>query len=256
MLTQTQVSRVAVRFPAFIERFPTPKRCADAELASVLRAWSGLGYNRRAKSIQASARVIVSQFSGRVPMTLADLASLNGVGPYIARAVSAFSFDGHVAPVDSNVRRVLERSVAGQPLPMVRAQEIGDLLIPRGRARDWGLALMDFGSRVCAARTPKCAECPVRARNACAWRRATGPESDDETDPRTRMRRNQEVFAGSTRDIRGRLVRAACDAPIPPDALAKFEGTQPRTPRVREIASRLVEEGLLVRGAHGELRLA
>ena len=247
MLTQTQVSRVAARFEPFIARFPTPKSCATTELSSLLKAWSGLGYNLRAKSLHESARTIVSEFSGRVPADVADLESLGGVGPYVARAVAAFAYDKHVAPIDSNVRRVLERSIAGKPIPMTRAQEIGDALIPRGRSRDWGLALMDFGSLVCSARNPKCAECPVRLSNRCAWRAAIDRQSDDSPDPRTQVRRLGEPFAGSRRDIRGRLLRSACHAPIAPDALVKFAGTESEVDRVREIATRLVEEGLLFR---------
>ena len=164
-----------------------------------------------------------------------------------SRAVAAFAYDKHVAPIDSNVRRVLERSIAGKPIPMTHAQEIGDALIPRGRSRDWGLALMDFGSLVCSARNPKCAECPVRLSNRCAWRAAIDRQSDDSPDPRTQVRRLGEPFAGSRRDIRGRLLRSACHAPIAPDALVKFAGTESEVDRVREIATRLVEEGLLFR---------
>jgi A/G-specific adenine glycosylase len=256
MLTQTQVSRVAVRFQPFIERFGTSKRCSSAELSSVLQAWSGLGYNRRAKSLHDAARRIESQFSGRVPSALADLGSLNGVGPYVSRAVAAFAFAEHVAPIDSNVRRVLERALAGEPLSLTRAQKIGDALIPRGRAREWGLALMDFGSLVCTSRAPKCLECPVRARHACTWRGSTDRTSEDAVDPRTRMSQTREVFGGSNREIRGRLLRAACDAPIPAEALVVFESVGADAGRALELATRLVGEGLLVVGARGEFRLA
>lgn len=256
MLTQTQVSRVAVRYRPFIRQFPTPQQCAKADLSSVLRAWSGLGYNRRAKSLHESARTIVDEYKGNVPSKPAVLATLNGVGPYIARAVAAFAYDEHAAPIDSNVRRVLERSVAGQPLSMPRAQKIGDSLIPHGHARDWGLALMDFGSLVCSARGPKCSDCPVRALRACAWRERSDRESAGLTDPRTRSRQATEAFAGSSRDVRGSLLRAACNAPIPADALAELESSKFDAGRVRDIASRLIDEGLLVRGMQGELRLA
>lgn len=252
MLTQTQVARVAVRFPLFIERYPTADRCARAKLASVIRAWSGLGYNRRAKSLHEAAGTIVSKFSGRVPSKCAELESLRGVGPYISRAVAAFAFNEDVAPIDSNVRRVLERAIAGSPLSMPRAQEIGNSLVPLGAAREWGLALMDFGSLVCSARTPRCSDCPVLAVGACVWRSETHLDGD----PRTKSRPSQRAFSGSDRDIRGRLVRAACNAPIRTDALASFDGPDSNSSRVHEIAARLVAEGLLVRGDRGDLRLA
>lgn len=113
MLTQTHVSRVANRFEPFIEQFSTSERCADAELSSVLRAWSGPGCNRRAKSLHETARKIVTEFSGRVPSRPADLELLSGIGPYIARIVAAFAYDEDVAPIDSSLRRVFERAISG-----------------------------------------------------------------------------------------------------------------------------------------------
>ena len=81
MAQQTQIGRVEIAWGSFISVFPTPAACAAAPLADVLRAWSGLGYNRRALNLQRAAQVIVADHGGRVPSDIADLESLPGVGP-------------------------------------------------------------------------------------------------------------------------------------------------------------------------------
>ena len=108
-------------------RFPTVEALADASPADVLRQWSGLGYNRRALNLQRAARVIVERHGGRVPDDLASLEALPGVGPYTARAVAAIAFGRPVGPVDTNVRRVLGRVVAGHG----SARDPGAAIAPR-----------------------------------------------------------------------------------------------------------------------------
>ena len=120
MLAQTQVSRVTPRFREFVARFPTAAACAAAPVGDVVRAWVGLGYNRRALALHAAAARIVERYAGRVPATLDELVALDGVGPYTARAVLAFAFDAEVAAVDTNVGRVLARAAAGRPLRPAR----------------------------------------------------------------------------------------------------------------------------------------
>ena len=109
MAQQTQISRVSEQWATFMAAFPSVESLAEAPTADVLRAWRGLGYNRRALNLQRAARVIVSEHGGRVPSNLDELLRLPGVGPYTARAVAALAFGQAVGPVDTNVRRVLAR---------------------------------------------------------------------------------------------------------------------------------------------------
>src|SRR3989344_3520727 len=93
MLQQTQVDRVVPYFERFIKQFPTVHALAKSDLGSVLKAWSGLGYNRRAKLLRECAKEIVEKHGGKVPKNLAALVSLPAIGPYTAGAVRAFAFN-------------------------------------------------------------------------------------------------------------------------------------------------------------------
>src|SRR5881397_269202 len=110
MLQQTQVSRVVPAYRAFLARFPTVRALARASLGDVLRAWSGLGYNRRARDLHRSARLHPES----LPRQVAELDALPGVGPYTAGAVACFAHGDHVAFADTNIRRVLGRVMLGR----------------------------------------------------------------------------------------------------------------------------------------------
>jgi len=116
MLQQTQARRVVGPFERWVAAFPDPPSCARAGPAAALRAWEGLGYNRRALNLHRAAVIITDSHDGRVPSELVDLEALPGVGSYTARAVLAFAFDAPVGAVDTNVARVLSRAVAGRRL--------------------------------------------------------------------------------------------------------------------------------------------
>src|SRR6185369_6681899 len=114
MAQQTQVARVVVAWGRFMNRFPTVAALAAATPADVLRAWQGMGYDRRALNLRRAARAIVEAHGGRVPNDVAALEHLPGIGPYTARAVASIAFGARVGAVDTNVRRVLGRVLAGQ----------------------------------------------------------------------------------------------------------------------------------------------
>ena len=154
-------------YARFLARFPTPAVCAAAPLGEVLRAWKGLGYNRRARNLHAAATAMVADHGGRVPSELHALLALPGVGPYTARAVLAFAFDADVGVVDTNAGRVLSRAVAGRSLGLGEAQQLVDAMVPAGRGWAFGQALLDLGATVCVSGTPTCSQCPVRRR--CRW---------------------------------------------------------------------------------------
>jgi A/G-specific adenine glycosylase len=197
MLQQTQAARVAERFPPFLARYPTPASLATASPAEVLAAWSGLGYNRRALALrQAATRVARNGW----PSDVDGLSRLPGIGPYTARAVASLAFGVPVGPVDTNVRRWLVRRFAlGRPTAR-KLQELADALASLGagdseRIAAWTHATMEFGARVCTARSPRCAECPIA--DGC-------PASADA--PHVPVPR-QPRYAGSRRQARGAIVR-------------------------------------------------
>ena len=234
MLQQTQVSRVLVAYPAFLECFPDVRSLAGAPRADVLQAWKGLGYNRRAVALHRAAQTIVEQHGGVVPADVGALQSLPGVGAYTARAVVAFAFSGDAAPVDTNIRRVLTRCVSGSPLKGAGLQAAADAALPAGRGRDWSAALMDVGATYCRAQ-PRCGDCPLRG--VCAWSNAGGP------DPAAVAPTPAASFVGSSRYHRGRLLDALRRGDVGRDALAPAALLDDGQ-RAARIADDLVADGL------------
>ncbi len=244
MLSQTQVARVVGPFTRFVERFPTPGACAAAPEGDVLRLWSGLGYNRRAIQLHRCAVQLVERHGATVPRETSALLALPGIGPYIARAVASFAFGAPVGVVDTNVGRVLARAFAGRALSAPEAQLLADSLLPAGRARDWNLAVMDFGSVVCRAKAPFCDRCPLGASASCVWR-ASG-NAEDPARRSASWSARQAPFPGSDREARGRLVEAARRGPVRPGMIAAAAGLPEAPDRARRLALALVAEGMLV----------
>lgn len=206
MLQQTQVDRVIPKYEAFVSRWPTPADLARSSLGDVLRLWSGLGYNRRAKHLHEAAKALVSRFGGRVPRHVAELESLPGVGRYTARAVASFAFNDDVALWDTNVRRIFLRVFAGGEFAkrVPGDAELEALLaaaLPKGRSRDWHNALMDFGSAVCVGRNPRCGACPLASSCLAASSFLANRV------PRAGLVKKQPAFHGSRRQGRGAIVR-------------------------------------------------
>jgi A/G-specific adenine glycosylase len=187
MLQQTQVDRVIPRWHAWLERWPTVEALAAASPAEVIVAWQGLGYNRRAVSLHRAACAVADDGWPD------DLTELPGVGPYTAAAVGNFAFGHDVLPVDTNVRRVQERT--GETFDGACAQ-----------------ALFDLGATVCLARIPRCDLCPLAA--GC-------PSRGSRYEPL----RKQSAFEGSFRQRRAVALRAvaAGEQPSDGDALVSLE---------------------------------
>ena len=170
MLQQTQVDRVVPRYLRWLDRWPSAAALAAASTADVIVEWQGLGYNRRAVTLHRAARVVAERGWPE------DLTELPGVGPYTAAAVSNFAFGRDVLPLDTNVRRVQERT--GESFDGECAQ-----------------ALFDLGATVCLARVPRCAVCPLA--EAC-------PSRGRRFEPA----RKQSPFEGSFRQRRAVALRA------------------------------------------------
>jgi A/G-specific adenine glycosylase len=207
MLQQTQASRVVPAFDQFLREFPTLEALAEAPRSAVLRAWSGLGYNRRGVRLHQAAREIVARHR-RVPSDPEELRRLPGIGPYTASAVAALAHGVPVAAVDVNVARVVARAVLGvEPGDLGRREvtEAANAALDRRRPGQWNQAVMDLGRELCRPR-PRCGACPLR--RSCAYAGSRSLSGAGGHAP-TRPRRVQAPFEGSSRQLRGLLVRAA-----------------------------------------------
>ncbi len=167
MLQQTRVDKVKHKYRVFLQKFPTFKALANAPVQEVIRAWQGLGYNRRALNLQKTAQKVEKDFGGKLPQTTQQLLTLPGIGPYTAESVKAFVFSLPTAALDVNIRRIIHRWFFGSDIPHATADD-NDLvvqaltMVPKNNAYHWNSALMDFGSSVCKARRPLCEICPVQ----------------------------------------------------------------------------------------------
>ncbi|HSX36441.1 MAG TPA: A/G-specific adenine glycosylase [Patescibacteria group bacterium] len=182
MLQQTQVSRVLAKFGPFIEQFPSFTVLATAPLAAVLRSWSGLGYNRRAKFLWQAARIIKAQHKGRLPNTLNELTNLPGVGPNTAGALLAYAYNRPAVFIETNIRTVyIHHFFAGQRDISDRA--VLDLVaatVP-DNVREWYWALMDYGTFL--------------------------KQDIGNLNSRSKQYAKQSTFNGSRRQIRGQVLK-------------------------------------------------
>lgn len=219
MLQQTQVERVTPFYKKFIKRFPTAKKLAEAPLSEVLKAWQGLGYNRRAKMLRETAALLSS---GKLnsPKSAEELEKLPGVGPYTARAVAAFAYNENVIFIETNIRTAVihhffpgEKTVSDSEIEEVLAQAL-----PRGKAREWYSALMDYG----------------------AYLKKTGV-SHNARDPKYAK---QPKFAGSLREARGAILRELARGAASPVTLTDLLGPARRV-QMRTALRALFAEGLV-----------
>lgn len=225
MLQQTQVARVIPAYGTFLGRFPTLRSLAGAPLGDALRAWRGLGYNRRARDLHRIARAAPRG----LPRDVTSLDALPGIGAYTAGAVACFSFGTRVAFADTNIRRVLGRIVLGRTATEREAVAFDAELLPRDAAR-WHHALMDLGATVCRSRAPRCEACPVAS--ACRGRGTRGEA----------LLRRQSPFAPSDRRVRGRIVSLLRDQQTTTVAALRRELADERVPR---LVRTLANEGLV-----------
>jgi A/G-specific adenine glycosylase len=158
MLQQTQAARVIPFFCRWMDLFPTPLFLANAPESAVIKAWEGLGYYSRARSLHKAARIIVDHYGGEIPNDEKALLALPGIGPYTAGAIRAFAFHERSAAVDANVFRVMSRL-----LPItdrVAASRTVEKLLPHDLPWLTMEALIELGALVCKP-TPSCSTCPL-----------------------------------------------------------------------------------------------
>ncbi len=205
MLQQTQVGRVIPKYEQFLARFPDVQSLAAAPLADVLVAWSGLGYNRRAKFLWQAARMVVDDFAGTFPETVGELVKLPGIGINTAGAIAAYAFDRPVTFIETNVRTVLihhffadqDDITDKQLLPLL--QQIMDNIvadaIPERSSRTWHWALMDYGTYL--------------------------KQTVGNMNRQSKTYAKQSTFNGSKRQIRGQVLRLLSEGAQTLDALQK-----------------------------------
>lgn len=226
MLQQTQAPRVVKKYNAFIECFPTLQSLTRAPLSVVLKAWQGLGYNRRAKLLREAAQTIVREHRGLVPQEPKLLQKLPGIGPYTAAAIAVFAFNKKAVLIETNIRSVYlhhffaeKKNVDDRKLaPLV------EQTLDAANPREWYCALMDYGNRL-----KKIHENPGR---------------------RSAHHVKQSPFAGSNRELRGRILHLLLEKPNQnARAVARALG-ESRT-SVQKNLAQMRREGLLRERASG-----
>jgi len=167
MLQQTTVAAVIEYYQRFLKSFPSVEHLASAPLEAVIDLWAGLGYYARARNLHAAAKLVVEEFGGSFPQSLAELQQLPGVGRSTAGAISALAFEQRAPILDGNVRRILCRLFALQQPPRSAVAEKqlwlwAERLTPQLRVHDYTQAIMDLGAMICVPRKPICEQCPLR----------------------------------------------------------------------------------------------
>ena len=188
MLQQTQADRVVIKYNSFLKKWPTAKKLASAELRDVLAEWSGLGYNRRGKSLWLLAKAVVAEYNGNIPDTTEELEKLPGIGPYTARAIMAFAYDKSFPLIETNIRAVYIYEFFNNPNKDTPQKISDDTLFPliektldEKNPREWYYALMDYGAYL------KKLKLSTNVRHASYTK--------------------QSKFKGSTREARGAVMR-------------------------------------------------
>lgn len=248
MLQQTPVARVIPRIQEWLERWPSPADLAASPPGDAVRAWERLGYPRRALNLHAAAVLITDRHGGEVPSDVTELLALPGIGDYTARAVASFAYGLRHPVVDTNVRRVLARAVAGQgeagPPSTRRDLAAMEEILPVDpeAARLTNAAVMELGAIVCTARAPRCHECPLA--ETCRWRAEGYPAYEG---PRAAV---QKKFEGSDRQVRG-LILAELRASEISVTAREIESIWPDAAQRDRALRGLLADGLVVAVADG-----
>lgn len=219
MLQQTQVPRVVPKYVTFLQQFPTWEALAAAPLAAVLRAWQGLGYNRRARSLHLTAHAVVSHHGGRLPTSVGELQRLPGVGPYTARAVAVFAYSQPQVLLETNIRAVFLHDFLRRRMSVPDAviAELVAHTLDRRNPRVWYWGLMDYGSY-------------LKAQHVNPSRRSA-------------HFRTQSPFATSNRRVRGLILKQLAKRSRTAAALHAHEWCAPE--QLAHALQALVREGLI-----------
>ncbi len=220
MLQQTQVERVIPFYKNFLKQFPTVGVLAAAPLSGVLRAWQGLGYNRRAKMLHAAAKEIMERHKSKFPQSVEDLEDLPGIGPYTARAVAAFSYNQDVIFIETNIRTGVTHHFFPNKNKISDAEiiKILEKVLPMGKSREWYSALMDYGAHL--------------------------KRSGVQLNKKSKHYNKQAKFVGSNREARGAILRALAQEPQSEAKLLSLLDVTRRM-QIRVALQALQKEGLI-----------
>ncbi|MEU9057702.1 A/G-specific adenine glycosylase [Streptomyces sp. NPDC048430] len=251
MLQQTPVNRVLPVYEQWMARWPRPADLAVDAPGEAVRAWGRLGYPRRALRLHGAAQAITERHGGDVPSEHGQLLALPGIGEYTAAAVASFAYGQRHAVLDTNVRRVFARAATGIQYPpnatTAAERKLARALLPEEdeRAASWAAATMELGALVCTAKNEDCTRCPIAGQ--CAWRLAGKPAHQGPP-------RRGQTYAGTDRQVRGRLLAVLRDAvtPVPQSALDSV--WEEPVQRARALDG-LVADGLVEPLANGRYRL-
>ncbi len=249
MLQQTPVARVLPEYLRWVARWPTPAALAAEPAGEAIRQWGRLGYPRRALRLHETATILTTRHGGMVPTDRDALLALPGIGSYTAAAVASFAFGQRHAVLDTNVRRVLARLVAGRPgpraSPSVAERRLAESLLPAepAVAARWSVAVMELGALVCTAASPRCGTCPV-ARD-CAWLAAGRPKEPKQPgEPAEAASRQAQRYHGTDRQCRGRLLAVLRDSGVPVGR-ADFDAVWPGPAQLARALDGLIADGLV-----------
>lgn len=220
MLQQTQVARVKEKYKQFLKLFPTAKVLAKAPLSEVLKVWTGLGYNRRAKFLKAMAETVTTEYKGKFPKTVSELETLPGVGHYTARAIATFAYNTPDVFIETNIRTVYMHHFFPESEELVDDKVLMPIIsstLDTKNPREWYWALMDYGSFL------KTSGVKIH-RNSAQYKK-------------------QSPLKGSVREVRGAIIKVLAEGPHTVSALRKK--IQFDTPRYNTAISQLIAENLI-----------
>lgn len=220
MLQQTQVSRVKEKYKEFLKLFPTAKALATASLVDVLKVWTGLGYNRRAKFLKAMAETVTTEYKGKFPKTVRELEALPGVGHYTARAIATFAYNTPHVFIETNIRTVYIHHFFPESEELVDDKVLMPIIeatLDTKNPREWYWALMDYGSFL------KTSGVKIH-RNSAQYKK-------------------QSPLKGSVREVRGAIIKVLTNGPHTAITLRKKVSFD--TPRFNTALAQLVAENLI-----------
>ena len=185
---QTQLERANQYYEKFLKRFPTPGSMSNSSLKVILKMWSGLGYNNRAKRLYEASKILEEKGFDQI---YPNFDVLPGVGPYTKNAILSFAYGKKVLAVDTNIERVIQRYF-GLDDTKDFFRENSKYLLSKVDSRDLNQAFMDFGSSICNNLKPLCTICPIE-KNCKKYF--------------SKNKNSYEKFKGSNREVRGKIIK-------------------------------------------------